>query len=222
VRRATTLVEALVAISMVAVLFLGAATLFGFVFQRASRDTTETAVYSQACQLSDELTKFISQAKSCDLQVNGTVTGLRCIMPANGVDTDQDGLADEFTPSSYDPVTETETFTTGKYVWFYMSSSAGTWGAVGTFLWRASPATSANPALADLNTNWAKYYGGSGRWNFIDSVTYTLDAAHQKVTYTISASSYNRAERSAAGEASTSDNTKTTITRTVFWRSYRN
>lgn len=221
-KRGTTIVEALLSIVMISVLFLGAASLFGFVSQQVTRDATETAVYTQAVTLSDEITKFVTQAKTCDLQVSGSVTALRCIMPSNGVDTDQDGLADTFSPSSYNTATSKEIFNTGKYVWFYMANSAGTWGSVGTSFWRASPPTSANPASGDLNSSWATYYGGSSRWNFIDSVTYVLDAAHQKLTFTISASSYNRAERSAAGASGASDNTKVTLTRTVFWRNYRN
>ena len=207
---------------MIAVLLLGTASLFGFVAQQTNRDATEAAVYSQAVALSDELTKFISQAKNVDLPQSGTVIALRCQMPGGGVDTDQDGLADTFSISSYDYANDKEIYTTGNYVWFYMSNSTGTWGTVGTTFWRASPTTAANPIAGDLNSKWAFYYGGaSSRWNFIDSVTYSLDAAHEKVTFTINASSYSRAERSAAAESQNSDNTKITITRTVFWRCYR-
>lgn len=220
-KRGTTIIEVLIGTVMVVALVLGTASLFGFVAQRVSADTAQSAVCTQANALADELTKFISQAKTCDLPVSGSITALRCQMPANGVDTDQDGLADSFSPTSYDYTTDTETFATGKYVWFYMSDTTGTWGSTGTTFWRASPPTSANPTSSDFNTNWAKYYGGNARWNFIDSVSFSIDVPNEKVTFTISASSLNRAERSASAEAGTSNNAKVSITRTVFWRSYR-
>jgi hypothetical protein len=220
-RSGATIIEALLAIVMTSVLVLGAASLFGFVSQRVMRDSSETAVYAQATQLADEITKFVSQAKTCDLPTSGGVIALRCTMPANGVDTDQDGLADSFSLTSYDYSTDVETFATGKYVWFYFANASGTFGSTGTTFWRASPSTTANPAAGDLNQGWTFYYGGNARWNFIDSVTYTLDAANKKLTFTINASTYNRAERSAAGATGSSDNSKITITRTVFWRNYR-
>ena len=217
----TTILEALLSIVMVVVLTLSATTLFGYFATRMSADTTQTAVALQADSLADELTQFISQAKTCDLPTVGRITALRCTMPANGIDTNQDGVLDTFAPSGYDAAKDTEIFNTGNYVWFYMSDDTGAWGADGTTFWRASPPSAATPSQPDRNTNWALYYGGERKWNYIDGVSFVIDAPHETVTFTINASSYYRAERTSASEASNSDNTKVTVTRTVFWGSYR-
>jgi hypothetical protein len=212
--------EVLLSLVMLVVLTLAATSLYGFCVTRVMTDTTMNSVQTQASNLADEISRVIGNSKACTLAVSGSVTGLKCTMPDSGLDKNGDGVLDQINPTSVDP-SGTETFGTGKYVWFYMSDTTGAWGTVGTFVWRAKPLTSANPVPGDLDTAWAKYYGSAGRWNFIDSISYSNDATNHCTTFTINASSLNRAERTAAGETSTSNNSKLTITRTVFWRNYR-
>jgi type II secretory pathway pseudopilin PulG len=219
-RRGATIIEILVGLIMVVVLTFAATSLYGFSVNRVMADTSQTAVYAQASSLADELTDVISLSTNCVTVTSGTVTGLKCSYPDTGTDKDGDGVFDTVQPSSVSAL-GTETFNVGKYIWFYMSDSTGTWGTVGTYMWRAKPTTSANPIAGDLDANWAKYYGGAGRWNLIDSVSFSVDATNHCTTFTINASSLNRAERSASAETSTSNNSKLSITRTVFWRSYR-
>lgn len=220
-RSGTTIFEALVAIAIAAVLMIAAATLYGFVSGRLMQDGTQAAVLSQANRLADEMTTVISQSRLCDTVTTGSITALRCRLPGSGTDFNGDGVLDQFYPAYSDP-NGTETFKTGAYIWFYQSDSVGTWGNTGTFVWRAKPTTSANPASGDLDAPWSLYYGGASRWNYIDSISFTNDPAAQTTTFTINASSLNRAERSAAGLSPSALSSQVTITRTVRWRNARN
>jgi hypothetical protein len=140
-------------------------------------------------------------------------------MPRTGTDEDQDGVLDHFTPDG--SVGGKEIYNTGKYVWFYMSDSSGTWGVPGTKVWRAVVSSNSSPAPGDRDVNWTRYYGGADRWNLIDNLTFTNDSVTQTSTVTIEASSLNRAERSATTDA-TAPGSRFTATWTLFWQNYRN
>lgn len=219
-KRGATLSEVLIAMGMIVVLMLGATSLYGYCLNRVMAETTRTTVVSQASQLADEIAAVIGNSKSCSLVTSGSITALRCTMPDSGVDKNGDNIIDRVEPTSVNS-SGTETFGTGRYVWFYQSDATGAWGATGKHVWRAKPLTSANPVGGDLDGAWSLYYGGVSRWKFIDSIAFTVDTTNHCTTFTINASSLNRSESSASSETSTSNNTKVTVSRTVFWRSYR-
>ena len=220
VKRGATIVEVLLGIAMVATLTLATTTLYGFCVHRVMSETTKTSVITQASALADEIAEVIENSKSNTTVTAGSVTGLRCTIPNTGTDKDGDGVFDRIDPTSVDS-TGVETYNTGEYVWFYMSDATGAFGTVGTYVWRAQCPTSANPSAGTYDTNWAKYYGGSGRYKFIDSVSFSVDSVNHCTTFTINASLLDRNETSASAETSTSNNSKISITRKVFWRYYR-
>lgn len=220
-RRGSTLFEALIAVCIAASIMIAAVTLYGFVSARLMSDGTHAAVLAQANRLADEMTLVIGNARLCDTVTAGSTTALRCRLPSTGLDTNADGLVDRVTPLAAD-ANGSETYKTGTYVWFYQSDASGAWGNLGTLVWRAKPITGANPGPADLDSAWSLYYGGGSRWNFIDSVTFTNDPGSQTTTFTINASSLNRAERSAAALPNGTESTHVTITRTIHWRFARN
>lgn len=217
-RRGATLMEMLIAMVLLVVLIGATTALYGFTVSRTVADTANASVVTQATSLAAELEKIISQSTVCDLQTSGGNTALRCQISNTGTDTDGDGLIDSFTPTSVSSA-GLEVFTTGKYVWFYRSSAAGSWGTSGQYVWRATPSSSSAPAAANLDTKWSLYYGGSPKWNLIDGLTFSVDAINRTTTFTISASALNRAERTAASGESLAS--RITITRTVFWSNAR-
>src|SRR3954470_5716121 len=115
-------------------------------------------------------------------------------MPATGTDQDYDGVLDHFSPDG--SVGGKEVFNTGFYVWFYMSDSSGIWGHTGTKMWRSIVATNSAPGAGNVDANWSQYYGANFKWNLIDSFSFSVDPLGQTTTFTISASSLARAERS--------------------------
>ncbi|MFI5385379.1 MAG: hypothetical protein ACHQ50_04575 [Fimbriimonadales bacterium] len=213
--------EALIAVTIAASLMIAAVTLYGFVSTRLMTDGTHAAVLAQANRLADEMSQLIGNSKFCDTASSGSITALRCRLPNTGVDTNADGLIDRVTPATADAA-GTETYKTGTYVWFYQSDATGAWGNSGSVVWRARPVTSSNPAAGDLDAAWSLYYSGGSRWNFIDSITFTNDPGSQTTTFTINASSLNRAERSASALSSGAESTHVSLTRTVHWRYARN
>lgn len=219
-RRGASLIEVMLGIVMVTVLTLATTTLYGFCVQRVMAETTKSSVVTQVSQLADEISSVISNSKACTTVTVGSVTGLRCTIPDSGLDKNGDGVLDRIDPTSVD-TSGNETFNTGEYVWFYMSDATGAFGTTGTLVWRAQCPTSANPGAGTYDTAWAKYYGGNPRWKYVDSISFSIDTVNHCTTFTINASMLNRNESSAASETSTSNNSKVTVTRTVFWRSYR-
>lgn len=217
--RGVTLVELMVGVVMVVILTAATASLYLFTTKRVAAQGAESAVQIQANQLATEINKMVSQAKNCRIVTSGTCTALVCEMPASGTDEDYDGLLDHFVPDGSSG--GKEIYNTGKYVWFYMSDSTGAWGTDGNKIWRAIMSTNSAPGLGDRDVAWTKYYGGNPKWTLIDDVTFTFDPLKQTTTFTISASSLNRNERSQTTDVNSPGTTFTTSW-TTFWQNYRN
>lgn len=218
-KNAFTLIELSVVVTAMVAIIGAAASFYVFVVNRTMTDSTRAAVTVQANALANELTAQISCANVCDLQFNNGKTALRCGMPKTGTDWDGDGLLDTFSPTSAS-TNGKENMNPDVYVWFYQASSTGSFGSTGTMVWRADHRGPGGLAGADADARWSKI-GTRSRWNFIDSVTFSVDSTNKTTTFTIVASSLNRAETTASSSTSTSDNAKITISRTVFWRYWR-
>lgn len=224
-RRAFTLVE-LMFVTIITAIIVGAlGGLFVFVGTRASQTITKNGILLQTQALNEELERVLSQAQECKLvQIRVGVNGLKCTLPAAGVDADADGTIDKYRVSAVGPRGR-EAFGTGKRVWFYMADATGapaTGVTSGGTLWRAWRNDDALPTLADADQKFAYYYGDTGkpRWNFVDSLGYTINA-NGTVTYTIASSKLRRAERRPGAGESTANYESFRITRTVvckYWR----
>jgi type II secretory pathway pseudopilin PulG len=214
-----TLVEMLVGMVMVVVLTIATLTLYSYTAQRVASAGGQSAVQMQVNLFAAEITKMVSQAKSCRIATNGSSTALVCEMPASGTDQDYDGALDHFTADGN--VDGRDYFDTGNYVWFYTSDDSGVWGRSGTKVWRAIVPGSGNPAPSNVDANWGEYYGGPNRWNLIDNVTFTCDVVHQTTTFSVTASSLDRADRSLTTDPN-SRGSSFSGTWTVFWKNYRN
>jgi competence protein ComGC len=218
-KRGVTLIELMVGVVMVVVLTFATADLFLFSTKRVSAQGADSAVQMQVSQLASEILKMTSQAKNCQLAFKNGNTALVCEMPATGTDQDFDGVLDHFTPDG--SVGGKEIFNTGFYVWFYMSDSSGAWGTTGNQIWRAVVYSNNPPGPADVDQKWETYYGGAMKWILIDNVTFTVDPVTQTDTFTISASSLARSDRSAANDPN-SPSSHFTGTWTSFWQNFRN
>lgn len=214
-----TLVELMVGVVMVVVLTFATAALYLFSTKRVAAQGADSAVQMQVAQLASEINKMVSQAKTCQTVTKNSSVALVCEMPATGTDQDYDGVKDHFTPDG--SAGGKEVFNTGFYVWFYMSDNTGAWGNSGNKIWRAVVNSNAAPGPSNIDQKWGQYYGNGTRWNLIDSLTFTSDPLAQTTTYTISASSLARAERSALTDPNT-PGSSLTASWTVFWQNYRN
>lgn len=218
-RRGLSLAELMISAVMVVVLTAASASLYLYATKRVAAQGAESAVQMQANMLATEIMKMVGQAKSCKIVTSGPNTALVCQMPATGTDEDFDGVLDHFVPDGSSG--GKEIFNTGVHVWFYMSDNTGTWGVSGTRIWRAVVNGSGSPGPGDKDVNWTRYYGGDLKWKLIDSVTFTVDPVAQVTSFTIEASSLNRADRSATTDAN-APGSRFKATWTAFWQNFRN
>ncbi len=219
VRAGATIVELCIAMVMTVVLMAATTTLYAYTARHVAEQSAESAVQMQVAQLAAELNKFISQAKSCQIITSGPGVALVCEMPATGTDEDLDGVNDHFSPDG--SIDGREVYNTGFFVWFYMSDETGAFGRQGSQLWRAIVPDASQPSSANLDQKWRLYYGGNYRWGLIDRLSFYNDSVNQLTTYTITASSLTRADRSMTTDPN-APGRKLVYTATTYWQNFRN
>jgi hypothetical protein len=219
VRRGTTIIEMLLVVGLTAMVLGTLALLYAFTFGRVAHATASFAATDQARRSLDQIAKTASQAISCSVVTSGSVSALKCMMPASGTDTDGDGYLDEYVPSSVSRRGVAK-YTPGKRIWFYLSNSDGAFGSSGTILWRAQRSDDCNPASSDADKNWAYYYGSTQqRFGLITSLTPAVDTTAKTTTVTAYATSLIRSDSEAGAEAGSRGTYGVSYTRTVLWRS---
>ncbi|MCH8274197.1 MAG: type II secretion system protein [Armatimonadetes bacterium] len=225
-RRGMTLVELIVATGLTAVIVGTLAAFYALVTIRSAHSAAKVSVVMQAQSLADEIARTIEQSVECDLvSQGGGIKALKCIMPAQGTDTDGDGRLDTFWPQSVS-AGGNEKFGEGKRVWFYMADSSAAFKIPGPILWRAERNDDVEPTPLDVDKEWSYYYdSGRPKWHLVESVEFDI-VGDQLATFTINLSSLTRADKSAIGvpadaAAPGADRYLLTLTRTVFWRNWR-
>jgi hypothetical protein len=218
-RAGFTLVEMALVLTLTALIIGVLTVLYGFTIERLAHATADFAASDDAFLASNDIGTVIKNSYSCSAVTSSGVTGLKCIMPSTGADKDNDGHLDSWTLASvsrrgYEKVSQ------GKRVWFYLSSSTGTFGTTGTILWKAERSDDLNPTGSDAITKYSYLTGTRLRYPLISSLSFTVNTAAQTVVYTVVAGSLTRAERTPGTEASNQSYTHTE-TRTAYWRNWR-
>ena len=202
-RRGFSIIDVVLATAITAILCGAMTSLYLFSSTRSAHAITTDAATNQAQQVSDFMDKVISDSVSATVVTSGAQTGLKCTLPANGTDTNGDGIPDQFTPVSI--TNGVVKWGTGTRVWFYMSNTTGNFTSVGTILTMAIRNDDLLPTGVQRNAAFTFYYdSGKPRWNLVDSVTWAANATNGTAGYTIKTSSLVRSD-SAATSAYTTD-----------------
>ncbi len=219
--KAFTLVETLLA-STLSVFVVGALVgVYGFVTTRTMHTFSRTSVELQAQMLARELALHCSEATKCEAVPGPTSTALKCTIPAIVIDVNNDGELDECRPNKIRALSY-EQYDPGQRVWFYFSDATGDFSRPGTVLHKAIRMDDAAPTASDSVAQWRTYPGGSlGRWSLVTTLQVSVDTTWKLATFTVKASSLNRAERVPAGGTPDTEKYDHTITRTVAWRNSR-
>ena len=217
-----TLVELLIVIGVSAIVLGGLGTLYAYTASQLGDATAELAATDQATRALGEIEWSVQNAVLCETKTLNGVTALRCKMPAVEIDLNGDGIADSYAPNSLDKK-GLEKYGLGKRVWYYPSDSTGTFGAVGTTLWRAVVAGDGNPASADRDLLWTFLYGRitSPRFPLVSAFSVTVDAANRLVTVNLASESADYAERRPAATDSVARKRDLRIVSQVCWRNWR-
>lgn len=219
-RRGFTLVELMLA-AVLTVVVVGTVTLlYGYTFSGISNAATTFATNDQAAHALDTISSTVAQSVSCATVNSGSQTALKCLTPAAGSDTNGDGYAEDFQPSTTSR-RGVERYAPGNRVWFYFSDSTGAFGSAGTTLWRAQRPDDETPTALDADAYWTFYRGSARpRHGLISSLSFVVDATRKTVTITISSSSLLHTERLPASTTAPSQTVTTTLSRTVAWRNF--
>lgn len=226
-RKGFTLVEVMMASALTTIVVGAIVLLYGFVASRTSAATARLALLSQATTLASEMQATIRDACSVEVVTQGSISALKCIMPANGVDSDGDGQFDRHLPSKMS-ATGQERYTKGKRVWFYFSAEDGTFGKAGTVLCRAVTNDDSYPIPANLDQKWTFTNSKTPRFSLIGGLTMSVDSVKKLVTLGFSGSSTIAAvdggtEGKSAASALSDVRQKymLVLTRTIYWRNWK-
>lgn len=218
-KAAFTLVEMTLVLALTALVVGVMTVLYGFTMERLAHATADFAATDDAFLAANDIGKLVAGANSCVAVTAGTITGLKCTMPATGTDKDGDGHLDSWALGNVSR-RGLEEVRLGKRDWFYLSDSTGAFGTPGTILWKAERSDDLNPTTSDAISKYANLTRTQLRYPFISNVTFTVNSAAQTVTYTVTAGSLIRAARTPGAEASNVSYTHVE-TRTSFWKYWR-
>lgn len=213
-----TMIELLVVLAIQVVILGSAAMLYVYTVTQSGHGLAAASSLQQADAALNDVAATIRQATSCSVVTSGTLRGLRCTLPANGIDQDGDGVLDVTLPSKY-LADGSASYTNGRRIWYYLAGATGAFGTPGGILWRASRTDDSNPTSADVDAAWSKYYGGKSRFPLVSACTFTVSSSGQNTTVTLTASATEgNAESAAPGGTAAADLQTITLTRTVAWR----
>lgn len=208
------MVELLVTIAITGFVVGATASLFGFATVRLSDTYTGSVLQDQVTDVADEIEATVRNAIYCESQNSGAT--LKCVMPLNGVDSDENGTLDTYYPDKLD-AKGNGVFSEGNVVWFYASGPVMTYKASKGNVWRSEKAGSTDPNTAVKDNSFAYYYGTNRKYALVNYVTYTVDPTTKTVTYAIYGSTRMGSEVSA-GALNDSSSRTIPVTRTVNWR----
>jgi len=228
-RKGFTLVEVMTASALTTVVVGAVVLLYGFVAARTSAATARLALVSQASTLASEMQATIRDACSVEVVTQGSVSALKCVMPAAGEDTDADGQYDRYLPSKMS-ATGQERFTKGNRVWFFFGPEDGTFGKTGTVLCRAVTNDDAYPTAANLDQKWTFGYSKTPRFSLITGMSMSVDPVKKLVSLSFSGSSTigdddegkgANEEESFEPGSDVRQKYDIVLSRTIFWRNWK-
>jgi prepilin-type N-terminal cleavage/methylation domain-containing protein len=223
VKRGFSLVELLFVVAVSTLVMGVTVSLYGYSMTRLAQGAARFSTENQACMLLDEIDMVVQD--SVAVAVIGTANGpaLRCTLAqtsAKVAEADGSG-SDAARSKTAEPISTTKRgfakHGIGKRVWFYRAGSTGTFGSVGTYVWRAERNDDSNPTPADLTNNWSGYYGTTQqRFPLVTGMTFTVDLTNCIVNATVTSRSLWRDERTG----DTGDRASQTFTesRSIGWR----
>ncbi|GIV02481.1 MAG: hypothetical protein KatS3mg015_1311 [Fimbriimonadales bacterium] len=225
-RRAFTVVELLIAVSLTAIIAGTLVSVYVFVSTRAAHGVAEQNVLDQVRDLTRDVSKTIENSVRCEtVNVSGQ-WALKCVMPAQPTSTDARNVANAFAPTDLS-ARGIERWGEGQRVWFYQADETGKLGRAGLYVWRAVRSDDAIPTDADADRAWSFYYGGVGyRWSLINSISFSVTPSERLATVTVKGSvlagdSEERGKLVGADELDKARTYSLTMSRAAYWLRWR-
>lgn len=217
-RRGYTYVEVILAATIGLAIFGLSAMFYSFTVTRSTHAMSTAAVLTEGDRLLQSVRKTVEAAHSVSSATFSMKSGLKCVMPLDGSDTDADGRLDTYRP--YAISSGKPRYRAGKRVWFYFSDSTGDFSRNGPILFRAERFDDSMPTTFDVDKSWSYYYGrvGHRNYNLIGDLKWTVDSTGGVVTLTLDVSKALRGDLIADSAVS---GRQLRIQRKAFWRNWR-
>lgn len=218
VRRGYTYVEVILAATIGLAIFGLSAMFYAYTVTRSAHAMSSAAVLTEGDRLLLSVKKTVESAHSVSSASYAMKSGLKCVMPLDGSDTDGDGRLDAWSP--YKIAAGKPRYRPGKRVWFYFSDTTGDFTRDGPILYRAERFDDSVPTSLDVDKNWTFYYGKVGHrsYNLIGDFKWTVDSTGGVVTLTIDLSKALRGDIKADD---TNSGRQVRIQRKAYWRNWR-
>lgn len=197
-------------LSLASTVLASIATLTSYVLIRTGDSVTQFNTINDATTVVDAIAQTAANSMVCVSVPVGSVTALKCTMPADGTDVDADGILDSFIP---DQVYKTlqETYVPGKRIWYFRSTSPVAIGTAGNYWYRAIKSNDTTPIASDVDSKWTlspRFVAGAIRFNHV--------VAAQLTRITCETSSTTQVPSGYVGTKSI-EIPALTFTRTVKW-----
>jgi type II secretory pathway pseudopilin PulG len=225
-RRAFTVVELLIAVSLTAIIAGTLVSVYVFVSTRAAHAVAEQNVLDQVRDLASDIARTVENSVRCEVVTVSGQSALKCLLPAQPNSTDARNVATSFAPTALS-ARGIERWGEGQRVWFYQSDDTGKLGRSGDYVWRAVRNDDSVPTDADADRAWSYYYSTSRyRWSLINEVSFSVSSSDRSATVKIKgsvlATEAERRGRLTGGD--TLEKARTywvTMTRTAYWLRWR-
>lgn len=218
-KRAFSIVELLVVISLSAMVIGATVTLYGYTVNRLAIATSRFAALDQVRKLHGDIEDVVRDSVSTSTVASVSGTALKCILAAN---SQRASSSPSLKKSQLAPPVSVakrgyERFGSGTRVWFYFAGTSGTFNTVGTTLFRAERSDDSPPTATDVVAAWRFHPGTTTpRFDLITTLTFSVNTTTRTVSTTIAARALWRDERS--GLASDKSSQTFTEMRTTGWR----
>lgn len=214
------MIEMIFTMSLMVAVIGSTVTLYAFVAIRTGDSVTKYNTYQQTKDLMSAFSDVACNAISCTNVTLGSVTALRCTMPADGTDRDGDGILDLYKPSGVYKTLK-EYYSPGKRIWFFPSSRPFSVGATGKYWYRATRNDDANIGAGDVDTKWSYVNGTTPRIYIPGTVTFAHNDVNLSTSIQIVIDSSTNPNLSVKGFSGNLGNKLPAITlsRRFFWES---
>jgi hypothetical protein len=153
-RRGSTFVEVLFTMILMIGVMGAVITLYIFVVSRSTDVISRYSATDRMRNVFDSIVDTGQSSLSCTVENLGSLQAIKCIVPADGVDSDQDGILDKYR------ITNVHKFfgeyqNKGARIWYYPADITGTPGTWGKYWFKAVISNDNAITTGDIDRRWS-------------------------------------------------------------------
>ena len=220
-RRGFTLLEMMLAVSIMAILIGGVTAVYAYTMVRLGYSLASYTTQREGEYGLDVIDHIIGESQTCSQISVGGNPCLKCILPASCVDPIGDGTSYVCSPDTINR-RSLERWGNGKRIWFYLANSGGVPTTPGSILWMACRTDDSTPTATDIVNAYTYYPGNTKlRVDLIQALTTMAGANANLDQVTVTVGSYTGQDAAAPSSASLTNTYQPALSRTPYERGWR-